>query len=121
MAPLVTKSSIVSKEIPPASPAENVVNHWLTGAQLRAARGILGISAEELAADAGLSLRTVRRAEQDNGQVQIKPSTAERIVAVLRDRGAIFLPAGAMGEGVRLRNDPPPLFGAKMGSSPIRK
>jgi transcriptional regulator with XRE-family HTH domain len=89
-----------------------VVN-WLTGAQLRAARGLLALSAQELAVEAGLSLRTIRRAEQDNGPVQIKDETGQKIIAVLEARGAIFLQRESGGEGVQLRANPPPVFGNK--------
>lgn len=90
-----------------------MANTRLSGAQLRAARGLLGISAEELAKDAGLSLRTLRRAEQDHGPVQVKQETESLIIRVLEKRGAIFLEAGTRGEGVRLRLSPLPIFGSK--------
>lgn len=114
MARLVTISRPVSGRGTTLRPQpKSLVKRRLTGAQLRAARGLLGVSAEELASDAGLSLRTIRRAEQDHGPVQIKEDTEERIVSVLEARGAVFVSAGPNGEGVRLRVDPPPRFGLK--------
>lgn len=71
------------------------------------------MSAEDLAERAGLSLRTIRRAERDHGPVQIKEDTEGRIVEVLEERGVVFLPKGEKGEGVRLRVQPPPEFGMK--------
>jgi len=83
----------------------------LTGAQLRAARGLLDISAEELAAMTDLSLKTIRRAEQVHDQVQITAANARLLIAVLEARGAIFIAANDDGVGVRLRRNPPPIFG----------
>ena len=82
-----------------------------------AARGLLNISAKELATASGLSLRTIRRAEKDHGPVQLKDDTRSKIVSVLEARGAVLLAAGEIGEGGRLRIDPPPEFGAQ----PVRK
>lgn len=87
-----------------------MVNKRLTGAQLRAARGLLAMSAEELAKESGLSLRTMRRVEKGHGTVQIKDGTENKIVSLLEARGVIFVPADSAGEGVRLRIDPPPMF-----------
>lgn len=88
-----------------------VVNNRLTGAQLRAARGLLALSAEQLAVEAGVSLRTIRRIEKIHGPVKIKSATETRIVLVLKMRGVVFLPAsGSESEGVRLRKKPDPEF-----------
>lgn len=83
----------------------------LTGAQIRAARGLLNLSIEKLAKETGLSLKTIRRAEHDHGIAQINVANAERIMSVLEERGACFIASGDGGEGVRLRTDPPPKFG----------
>ena len=74
-----------------------------TGAQLRAARGLLNLSAEALAEETKVSLRTIRRAEQDNGEVQINPANAERIKSVLEARGIVFFEDGGGAVGVKLR------------------
>src|SRR5437868_11660627 len=73
-----------------------------TGAQLRAARGLLNLSAESLADETKVSLRTIRRAEQDDGGVQINAANAERIKSVLEARGVIFFADGGT-VGVKLR------------------
>jgi len=84
----------------------------ISGAQIRAARGLLNLSIEELATDAKLSLKTIRRAERvHDEQVPINSRTPERIRLVLEERGAVFIAAGDGGAGVRLRSDPPPQFG----------
>jgi hypothetical protein len=83
----------------------------ITGAQIRAARGLLNLSIEDLAEDTKLSLKTIRRAEREHGQVQINAANGERIVTVLEERGVCFIAPGNGGVGVRLRSDPPPQFG----------
>ncbi len=74
-----------------------------TGAQLRAARGLLNMSVLELAERTGLAPNTVKRAEGDNGPAPVNTANAKLMVATLQAAGAVFLPAeGDMGAGVRL-------------------
>lgn len=84
----------------------------LTGAQLRAARGLLNLSAAELAEETKLGLRTIRRAEQAHGPVSMTPANVDAVVSVLKARGVEFLADEKKGIGVRLRLNPPPQFGA---------
>lgn len=74
----------------------------VTGAQLRAARGLLNMSASELAERTGLALNTIRRAEAANGAVPITAANAKLLVATLEGAGIIFIPPGEFGPGVRL-------------------
>jgi transcriptional regulator with XRE-family HTH domain len=74
----------------------------ITGAQLRAARGLLNLSAEALARETKVSLRTIRRAEQDDGEVQITAGNAARIKSVLETHGVIFFMEAAT-VGVKLK------------------
>ena len=73
-----------------------------TGPQLRAARGLLNLSAEALAEETKVSLRTIRRAEQDSGAVQVNPANAARIKSVLEAHGIIFLAENGI-IGVKLK------------------
>lgn len=82
----------------------------LTGAQLRAARALLNLSAETLAAETKIGLRTIRRAEQENGSVRLTAANAERLIELLECRGVEFLSGEDAGPGVRLRLSPPPKF-----------
>lgn len=75
--------------------------HSVTGAQIRAARALLGLSAEELAKRTKLSRGTIQRAELETAQ--ITNANAERIVEALVQMGITFLPANGEGPGVRLR------------------
>jgi len=73
-----------------------------TSAQIRAARGLLGWSQAELATRAGLSARTIERAERGEGMPQVTVRTLEAIARTLRAGGIEFL-GNANGLGVRLR------------------
>jgi transcriptional regulator with XRE-family HTH domain len=74
----------------------------LTGAQLRAARGLVDMSAAELAEASGVGHRTIKRAEQDDGPVQLMDANIERLIGALEARGVIFITANGDGPGVRL-------------------
>lgn len=83
----------------------------LTGAQLRAARALLNLTADALAVETKIGLRTIGRAESDHGPVRLTAANADRIVQALEARGVIFLWEAKEGAGVRLRQSPPPNFG----------
>ena len=74
----------------------------LTGAQLRAARALLGVSASDLAATTKLGIATIRRAEAYSGRVSMTPANAERLVRALEEAGVEFIPQNGGGGGVRL-------------------
>jgi transcriptional regulator with XRE-family HTH domain len=75
-----------------------------TSAQIRAARGLLGWSQAELAARAGLSARTIERAERGEGMPRVTVSTLEAITRALEDGGIEFVRENTVGGlGVRLR------------------
>jgi transcriptional regulator with XRE-family HTH domain len=76
----------------------------ITGGQIRAARALLDMSAQELAGLTKLSRGTIQRAELETAQVTT--SNLERIVEVLEERGVMFIPADRDGPGVRLRRRP---------------
>ncbi len=76
----------------------------ITGAQIRAARGLLNISVSELAERTGLSLNTVRKAEATNGVAALNKANSQLLSSTLRAAGIIFIPAGSLGAGVRLKD-----------------
>ena len=83
----------------------------ITGSQLRAARGLLGISQKTLAERAGVSLPTVQRMEASRGNVRGIVETLSRIVVALDEMGVELLGENAAssfgGRGVRLKSPQP--------------
>ena len=74
-----------------------------TGAQLRAARGLLNLSVLELSEWTGLAVNTIKRAEASNAPAPINTANARHLVATLEEAGVRFIPAeGDLGAGVRL-------------------
>ena len=76
----------------------------LTGAQIRAARGLLNMSVAELASRTGLAVNTIRRAEATNEEAPITQANIKLLTATLREAGVSFIEAGTMGPGVQLTN-----------------
>ncbi len=79
----------------------------LTGAQLRAARALLGIDQKTLADQAGVSLPTVQRMESSPGTVRGVIDTLTKIVDALERAGVELIgegvPSHGGGRGVRLK------------------
>ncbi len=79
----------------------------LTGAQLRAARALLGIDQRTLADQAGVSLPTVQRMESSRGIVRGVVETLTKIVEALDRAGVELIGEGAQssgsGRGVRMK------------------
>lgn len=72
----------------------------VTSAQIRAARGLLDISQQELADLSKVSLRTIVQIERDS-----KPASAsivQALVLSLKAAGIEFIPENGGGPGVRL-------------------
>ena len=63
----------------------------LTGAQLRAARGILNWSVKQLAARTGISAAIIRRLEEYNDAPQMPDGAMEILHRVFSDAGVEFL------------------------------
>lgn len=74
----------------------------LTGAQLRAARGLLNWSVSELAEQTGLAVNTIRKAEATNSEAPINAANALLLQSTLQQAGVVFIPADDLGAGVRL-------------------
>ncbi|WP_046665894.1 transcriptional regulator [Neorhizobium galegae] len=73
----------------------------ITGAQIRAARGLVRWSADDLAAAAQVGISTVRRAEADNGSPPITTANLKAIQLALETAGVEFIPENGGGAGVR--------------------
>ena len=75
----------------------------LIPAQVRAARGLLGWSARELADRAGVHVTTVQRLELAHGSLRGASKTVEKIRRALEAAGVIFISDENEGPGVRLK------------------
>lgn len=74
----------------------------ITGAQIRAARALIRLSAEDLAGAASLGVATVRRAEAEDGPPPITTANRNAIRGALERAGIEFIPENGGGAGVRL-------------------
>jgi transcriptional regulator with XRE-family HTH domain len=83
----------------------------ITGAQMRAARALLGIDQKTLAELAGLSVPTIQRMEASSGNVRGVVDSLTKVVAALELAGVELIAEGfastAGGRGVRLKVTPP--------------
>jgi len=70
---------------------------------VRAARGLLGITQENLAKRSGISVPTIKRIELINGAISARIDTYEKLVEALESAGIEFIPENGGGIGVRLR------------------
>ena len=62
----------------------------ISGRQIRAARALLGWSGQELADKCGISLKTLRRYEPQNGIPTGNTKVLESIKSVLQSQGIVF-------------------------------
>jgi transcriptional regulator with XRE-family HTH domain len=80
----------------------------ITSAQLRAARGLLGIDQRELADLAGLSVPTIQRMEASAGVIRGNVDSLMKLVTALDHAGIELIAEGAAsqgtGRGVRLKS-----------------
>jgi predicted transcriptional regulator len=73
----------------------------ITGAQLRAARGLLGWAQEDLARKAKVAIGTIRRMEDFDGRIGSRTTTLAKVIATLERSGIEFLNES----GVKLRKN----------------
>jgi transcriptional regulator with XRE-family HTH domain len=79
----------------------------ITGAQMRAARALLGIDQRDLAERSSLSLPTIQRMEASDGVVRGNVDSLMKLVGALAAAGIELIGEGAIsqggGRGVRLK------------------
>lgn len=84
----------------------------ITGAQMRAARAILGIDQRELAGLSSLSLPTIQRMEASEGTVRGNVDSLMKLIDALHEAGVELISDNAVsghgGRGVRLTTPSPP-------------
>ena len=75
----------------------------LTGPQIRAARALIGWSAEDLSRQSFVSLRTIRRAELAEPHTTMTVANNSAVRRALESAGVEFIDANGGGPGLRLR------------------
>jgi predicted transcriptional regulator len=75
----------------------------ISGAHIRAARGLLGWSSQELAAVSGVGWSTIKRFEESGGIPPSRSGTLERVKLALEAAGIEFIGDPIHSPGVRLR------------------
>ncbi|SIO46502.1 hypothetical protein SAMN05443247_05739 [Bradyrhizobium erythrophlei] len=75
----------------------------ITGAQIRAARALIGWSAEDLARESMLGVATIRRAEVVAGTVQMTAANLQSVLVTFQKAGVDFVFEKGKGFGVFLR------------------
>jgi transcriptional regulator with XRE-family HTH domain len=75
----------------------------LTSAQIRAARSLIKWTAEDLARESSVSLRTIRRAELADQDTSMTTANELAVRRALEVAGVEFIEENGGGAGVRLR------------------
>jgi len=75
----------------------------LTGRQLRAARGLLGWTAQDLANASKVGVATIRRAEAGDGPVRMIPANTDALIRTLEAQGVMLISENGGGVGARMR------------------
>lgn len=72
------------------------------------ARAALNVTLDDLAKQAGVNEKTLRRCEATTGKVRISDISLQKLCDVFRKHGLVFLPyeAHGKGPGVRFTYDP---------------
>ena len=73
------------------------------GIQLRAARVLARLDQEQLAAEAGVGVVTIRTLESSRGPIRARTSTVRALQQALERRGVVLIGENGGGPGVRLR------------------
>jgi transcriptional regulator with XRE-family HTH domain len=83
------------------------ISNMITGAQMRAARALLGIDQRQLAERSGLSLPTIQRMEASDGVIRGNVDSLMKLVDALAAAGIELIGEEAVshggGRGVRLK------------------
>lgn len=85
-----------------AQPASAAPSTTIPRLRMRAARALTGLSQPEVAAAAGVSVPTLKRAEA-GGPIKVADETVQAIARALEKAGVEFIPENGGGAGVRLR------------------
>ena len=79
------------------------IKPFLTGAQVRAARGLLDWSIGQLSSAAGVSPNTIKRLEAGNDKLTVRGSTVTAVREAFELNGIVFIGHDMTSAGVRMR------------------
>ena len=79
----------------------------ISGAQIRAARALLGITAADLAERADISHRTLQRFEAVDGLPDAQSRNLNQVKAALEELDIIFVGDPVVSPGVQVERQPP--------------
>jgi transcriptional regulator with XRE-family HTH domain len=85
----------------------SITKRVLTSAQIRAARSLIKWTAEDLARQSSVSLRTIRRAELADHDTSMTIANELALRRALEAAGVEFIEENGGGPGVRLRKSQP--------------
>ena len=77
----------------------------ISGAQIRAARALLGISAAELANISGVGHRTLQRFEATDGIPEARTMVLQQLIRAFESKGIIFRGDPVNSPGVQLQRE----------------
>jgi len=83
----------------------SMIKKTLTSAQIRAARSLIKWTAEDLARQSSVSLRTIRRAELADRDTSMTRANELAVRGALEAAGVEFIGENGGGPGVRLRKE----------------
>lgn len=94
----------------PSRPSDSVATGGIDSGALpasivRAARGMINWSAEELSQRSGVSVSTIRRLERDDSPIQARQSSTDRLMRAYMEAGLVFIEIGGVIRGVRWARD----------------
>ena len=92
-----------AKQVNAKSIKDDAKDIMITGAQIRAARGLLRWSARELAEHSGVSLPTIQRMESAEGVPSASAKSVDSVQRAMERAGVEFIAENGGGDGVRFR------------------
>ena len=75
----------------------------LTGRHIRAARGLIGWTAQDLADASQVGVATIRRAEAEDGPVRMIAGNVSALIRAFENQGVILIEENGGGAGARMK------------------
>jgi len=75
----------------------------LTGRHIRAGRGLIGWTAQDLANASQVGVATIRRAEAEDGPVRMIAGNVSALIRALEKQGVVLIEENGGGSGARMK------------------